>query len=437
MLGTGIAAGLSLGACGDGPSSAPPTPTPAQVLPEPTELPTQTAPPQPATLTLVGWPFRPDLLRERLTSFEQARGDVQVRHEQALRNYGARGRATLAREPPTDVVQVREGLGGAWWAQGALRGLGDEAGWENTLDAMWPHARAATVNDGAVVGLPYYSDVMLLAYNRRLLDGLGAPVPATLEQLTSVSLAAARQRIVEFPLSLNLAPKAFADLPWWGLVYAAGGSLQRPDGPDPAAVAVLEWLRAAIAVDGIVDPSFTEATYEVLALEKHLFAIVGGYVLKKLNSVAPGTFDIAPIPGISGPAGTVAWTPFYAVSAASRHPDLAIELVRFLGGRAASGTFESAAFWLRHEGLIPAYRELLHSPELRSEMTAWVNPERLETVLGSGRPVEGLWAPWFLTWEHEMQSLVQEALFGKREPEEALTVAHQRAVELSSAPAAP
>ncbi len=416
-------------ACGDASPEAIPAQTPTAAPTEPTA---GVADAQ--ALSLIGWPFRPDLLRQRLSEFEQSRPGVSVRHDQALRNYPTRAASALAGDPPVDVAQVRAGLTGSWLADGALRPLGTEREWSATVDAMWPHARASTVRHGSVVGLPFYSGVMVLAYNRRLLDRVGAPVPSTLEELTAVSIAAVQQRAVEFPISLNLAPKTFANLPWWGLVYAAGGSLQRPDGPDPAAIATLEWLHNAIAVDRIVDPAFMETTYEALALEKHLFAIVGAYVLKRLNAAAPGTFGVAPIPGVDAPAGTVAWTPAYTANVRSRHPELAAELVRFLGGRDDSGDFPSASFWLRSEGLIPAYPEVLRRQDERGSMAAWIDPDRLDEILASARPLEGAWAPWFLTWEHEMQALVHEAVFGQREAEDALQAAHQAAVDLSSTP---
>ena len=415
-------------ACGDPSPEASPAQTPTAAPREPVE-----GEGDAQALSLIGWPFRPDLLRERLSEFERIRPGVRVRHDQALRNYPARAAGALSGDPPVDVAQVRAGLTGSWLADGALRPLGAEREWSATVDAMWPHARAATVRDGSVIGLPFYSGVMVLAYNRRLLDRVGAPVPSTLEELTAVSLAAVDQRAVEFPISLNLAPKAFANLPWWGLVYAAGGSMRRPDGPDPAAIATLEWLRNAIAVDRIVDPAFMETTYEALVLQKHLFAIVGAYALKHLNTAAPGTFGAAPIPGVDTPAGTVAWTPAYATNVRSLRPELAVDLVRFLGGRDDSGDFASASFWLRSEGLLPAYPEVLRRQDERGGMAAWIDPDLLDQILASARPLEGAWDPWFLTWEHQMQALVHQAVFGQREAEDALRAAHQAAVDLSAA----
>ena len=388
-----------------------------------------------ADLALMGWPFRPDLLRERLDAFELTHPDVRVVHEQALRRYASRALDALARTSPVDVVQVREGLGGTWLAAGALRPLGTEAELQETVEAMWPHARAATVHDGEVVGLPYYSDVMVLVYNKRLLERVGVPVPSTLEQLSEASAFAARRRIAEFPISLNLAPKAFANLPWWGLVYASGGAMQRPDGPDPIALAVLEWMHAAIAEHRIVDPSFLQSTYEALALEKHVFAIAGAYTLKRLNSGAPGTFAMAPIPGIDGPAGTVAWTPFYAAGAGSARPTRAVDLVQFLGGRDESGDFGSARYWLFREGLIPAYPSVLAQAEVRREIDAWVDPDRLAAILLGARPIEGQWAPWFLPWEHALHDQVLAAIFGRSGANEALAAVHARALALSAAAA--
>ncbi len=425
-LASGFASALVLAGCG---AQKPPPPQPSAGVEVPPPAPPA---PQARSLRLMGWPFRPDLLRERLAVFEDEHPGLAITHERALRDYGTRASQALAASPSVDMVQVREGLAGVWGDSGALRALGDTIQWSGPLDDMWPHARAAVTHGGQVMGLPYYSDVMVLAYNRSLLERVGAPVPATLEQLSDVCLAAARQRVVEFPISLNLSPKAFANLPWWALVYAGGGSLQGSDGPDPAAVAVLEWLRGAIAIDRVVDPAFLESTYAALALQKHLFAIVGGFTMKRLHDAAPGIFAMAPVPGIIEPAGTVGWTPFYAVGANSEHPELATELARFLGGRDAGGAYGSARFWLRHEGLLPAYPEVLRDQQLVGEISPWLDLEQLDRIVPSARPLEGAWAPWFLAWEHEMQVLIQRAIFGHEEPEAALAAVRERAAALSA-----
>lgn len=427
VLGAGLGAAVTLVACGEAALEAAPAPSPIPT-PPPTAPP---EPPAPAQLRLLGWPFRPDLLRQRLDAFEQYRGDVRVLHEQAQHDYPVRALEALTRLPSVDVVQARDGLVGAWWSGRALQTMGAEDTWRAVLDAMWPHARQAVTLGGQVVGLPYYADAMLLAYNRQLLERVGAPVPSTLEELTDVCRDAARRQIVEFGISLNLAPKVFTNLPWWGLVYASGGRLAAPDGPDPAAVAVLEWLRDASAVSNVVDPDFGLATYDALAREQHIFSIVGAHVLRRLNQASPGAFGVAPIPGIASPRGTVAWTPLYSVAANAPRPADAGDLVNYLGGPGPAGDYASAAFWLRQEGLIPAYRQLLDRPDVEGDLAAWIDPSALTTILAAARPVERLWERWFLSWEHALQDQVQAAIFGRQSADGALEAAEAVARDLA------
>ena len=429
ILGAGLGSALALAACGESATEVPPV-LPTATAPPLTAPP---VPPAPAPLRLLGWPFRPDLLRERLDAFERYHGDVRVVHEQALRDYPARALEALTRQPSVDVIQARDGLVGAWWSGRALQSMGTEDAWRAVLDAMWPHARQAVSVGGQVVGLPYYADVMLLAYNRQLLERLGAPVPRTLEELTDISRDAARRQLVEFGISLNLAPKVFTNLPWWGLVYASGGRLAAPDGPDAAAIAVLEWLRDATAVSHVVDPDFVSATYDALAQERHVFSIVGAHVLRRLNQASPGAFGAAPIPGIAAPLGSVAWTPLYAVAANAPRPAEAVDLVNYLGGPGPAGDYATAAFWLRQEGLMPAYRQLLERPELQGDLAAWIDPSTLMSILAAARPVERLWERWFLAWEHQLQTQVQAAIFGRQSADAALAAAEAHARELATA----
>ena len=427
ILELGAAASFGLAACGESPPASPvsrsaPTPTVAIAA----------APPGGTVLNLLGWPFRPDLLRQRLDAFERYRQGIDVFHEQALRDYPRRAAEALTRQPAVDVIQTRDGLVGSWWHGGALRTLGTENAWNSVLGAMWPHARQAVTTNGQVVGLPYYADAMVLAYNRKLLDRTGASVPQTLDELTDISRAGAKNRIVEFGISFNLAPKVFTNLPWWGLVYASGGRLATPDRPDPAAVAVLEWLQDATTVSHIIDPDFTTATYEALALGRHMFSIVGAHVLRRLNHSSPGTFAAAPIPGITEPLGTAAWTPLYSVAANTPNPTGAADLVHFLGGPGPSGDYATASFWLEHAGLIPAYRNLFDRADVQDKMSPWIDPTSLLNILAMARPIEWIWKKWFLSWEHEMQTQVQAALFGKKSAEAALVETARVARDLNA-----
>ena len=112
-----------------------------------------------------------------------------------------------------------------------------------------------------------------------------------------------------------------------------------------------------------------------------------------------------------------------------------MDLVQFLGGRDGSSDFGSARYWLRREGLIRAYPAVLAQAEVRRQIDAWVDPDRLATILLGAHPIEGQWAPWFLPWEHALQDQVPAAIFGRSGADEALAAVHARALAPSAAAA--
>ena len=65
-----------------------------------------------------------------------------------------------------------------------------------------------------------------------------------------------------------------------------------------------------------------------------------------------------------------------------------------------------------NEGLPPAYPAVLD--EVRARFAEWIEPDLLKNVLGSARPVEALWEPWYDTWEHWMQDEVLAAIWGRK-----------------------
>ena len=55
------------------------------------------------------------------------------------------------------------------------------------------------------------------------------------------------------------------------------------------------------------------------------------------------------------------------------------------------------------------------------------------SILAAARPVERLWERWFLAWEHQLQTQVQAAIFGRQSADAGLAAAEAHARELATA----
>lgn len=377
----------------------------------------------------MGWPFRPDLLHVTLERFRLQHPTIGVQFHEVLENYRTRLEEMLYSDAVPNVVQVREGQAGAWWAGGLIRPLEQLTAFADLAARLRPAARAGVGPGNALAGLPFYSDVMVLAYNAAMLEDLGGRPPETWEELGAYGRELRERGIAKTPISLNFAPKVNANLPWWGMVYAAGGRMLAADqgevGSDDPAVRMLEALRRFLVEDLTLEPELGETTYEQIVLGQHAFAVTGTYMARQFAQarVERGgpSLLMAPLPGLDRPGtATVSWTPFYAVGAGAADPEPSALLALHLGGIDAGGEFYSPAFWAQQQGLPPGYPEVMAMPETRDVMGQWIDVGFLERVLSMGRPVEGLWEPWFETWEHWSRDEVMRALWGTATPLESM-----------------
>lgn len=394
-----------------------------------TNLPPSVADTRQISLTLAGWPFRQDLLDISLEAFHTHNPLIDVQFVEILNDYRVRLDEMLMSTSAPNVVQVREGQAGGWWSRGLIRPLEDIPAISELATRLRPAARAAIGPENSIAGLPFYSDAIVLAYNRSMLDQIGGRPPSTWQELSAFGRELRERRISTTPLSLNFSPKVNANLPWWAMLFASGGRLISSDGTpsddSETAVRLLTILRQMFVEDLVIDPTLNATNYSAIESGEHAFALVGTYMARRFAAARDerGGPDIgfATVPGLDGPGtGTVNWTPFFAVAAGAEELESSALLALHLGGIDGTGDFYSARFWAQNEGLSPAYSEVLDDPRVIQTVGTWIDLGFLDRVQSMGRPPDGMWKPWFETWEHWSQDEVLRAIWGKLKPHEAV-----------------
>ncbi|MCY3800544.1 MAG: extracellular solute-binding protein [Chloroflexi bacterium] len=416
----GLAGAAFLGGCDQSETS--------ELTVQPTARSVATSPPRRIGLTLTGWPFRQDLLHVTLEAFRSQNPLIDVEFLEVLNDYRVRLDDLLVSPTPPNVVQVREGQAGAWWSRGLIRPLEEIPAFSDLAGRLRPAARAAIGPDGSIAGLPFYSDVMVLAYNRSMIDRIGGRPPDTWEELSYFGRELRDRRISTSPFSLNFSPKVNANLPWWAMLFASGGRLLSNDGSasgTDSAVRLLTILRRMFVEDLVIDPSVNVTTYSAITSGDHAFALVGTYTARRFadarDNLGGPDIGFATVPGLDGPGtGTVSWTPFYAIPAGAGEVESSALLALHLGGVDGRGEFFSSRFWAQSEGLPPAYPEVLQDARVKETFGSWIDLEFLDRVQSMGRPPDGIWQPWFETWEHWAQDEVLRALWGRSTPEDAV-----------------
>ncbi len=416
----GLAGAALLGGCDQGES--------LEGASQPTALPAATSQPRRIGLTLTGWPFRQDLLHIALEAFREQNPFIDVEFVEVLNDYRVRLDEMLVSSSAPNVVQVREGQAGAWWSRGLIRSLGEIAAFSDLAGRLRPAARAAIGPGTSIAGLPFYSDVMVLAYNRSMIDRIGGRPPDTWEELSFFGRELRDRQISTSPFSLNFSPKVNANLPWWAMLFASGGRLLSSDGSgggSDSAVRLLTILRRMFVEDLVIDPSLNATTYSAIASGDHAFALVGTYTARRFaaarDNLGGPDIGFATVPGLDGPGtGTVSWTPFYAIPTGTVEVESSALLALHLGGVDSRGDFFSSSFWAQNEGLPPAYPEVLDDARVKDAVGRWIDLEFLNRVQSMGRPPDGIWEPWFETWEHWTQDEVLRVLWGRSTPDDAV-----------------
>jgi trehalose/maltose transport system substrate-binding protein len=282
--------------------------------------------------------------------------------------------------------------------------------------------------DGRLVALPWFVDVGLLYYRSDLLEKYNRPVPQTWEELTQT----ARQ--------IQDAERGHGNGRLWGYVFQArayegltcnalewiasqgGGRLIEADGSIglnlPQATAALRLARSwigVIAPQGVLTYMEDEAR-GVFQSGQAVFMRNWPYVWALANaqgSTIAGKVGLAALPAAPGEPHTgVLGGAQLAVSAYSRHPEIAADLVLALTGAAEQKRRAIAA------GFNPTRRALYGDPEVLTANPhyatllpvldrALARPSRL-TGVSYNRVSSAFW------------NAVHDALSGRSEPEAAL-----------------
>ena len=370
----------------------------------------------------------PELLRE----FEAAHPNVRVRGEalpwtsdeqHQFYVINLEGRSPGFDVMMLDVIWVPE-FARAGWLLDLTPGLHP-----GELAPYFPSTVEAATDHGRVWALPWNMNVGLLYYRADLLGKYGLAPPETFDEL-------ARQvvRIRAGERDPALDGYLWQAKQYEGLVvnvleafWANGTRLLADDGtlfPEPGRAAeALGFLRGLIASG--VSPAWTPAADEELSRRafgdgRAVFLRNWPYAMdlfQARDSPVRGRVGIAPLPGLAGgPRGAGSTGGAHlGVSRRSRHPELAVDLARFLTSERAQKAIALGA------ALSPTREALYHDPGLvrsRPELPA------LHALMRAGRsrPV----TPYYLLLSSTVQPEFSAVLVGLKAPARAIGDARLR-----------
>ena len=181
------------------------------------------APLGPVPLQFTGWTYDLEKVKQNLAKYEEwvateADPPVEVTVEMTDAGFG---------EFDTHVTTTYAGGGSFDVLYGSDHWLAKwaEAGWVVPLEDHFPeileyvpdiapYSVEAMTYNGKLYGLPYYTDVMYIFYNKRMLDDAGIPSPPTTwDEVTEQSLILKEKGITAEPLMIGLKATSWFDEP--------------------------------------------------------------------------------------------------------------------------------------------------------------------------------------------------------------------------------
>lgn len=287
------------------------------------------------------------VLREILDRYEKQSGNkvtIVVMPSSTTDQFGQYRLWLAAGNTDIDVYQTDV----IWAPQLASQLVDLTAATKDVVSAHFPSIIQSQTVNGKLVALPIFTDAPALYYRKDLLDKYGAKVPATWKELTETAKlvmdkerAAGNKDIWGFVFQGNAYEGLTCDALEW-VMSNGGGQIIEPDGTisinNAQAAAALDMAKGWI---GTISPPGVlayqeEETRGVWQTGNAVFMRNWPYAYSLGNgqgSPIKGKFDVAPLPAGTGegarPAATLGgWN--LAVSKYSKHPDVAIELVKFI-----------------------------------------------------------------------------------------------------------
>jgi multiple sugar transport system substrate-binding protein len=399
----------------------------------------------PASVNFSGWAFEPQVVEANVKRFMEQNPDVQVNYTPLdLQLYNEKMVALFSANTRMDVFYVRDTELGAWV----------EAGWLQPIDGLpkldeldkdiFSFNREALFYKGKQYGTPYYGDIYVYMYDKKLLDQANvAKAPVTLDELKNAALEVKKAGIAEYPILKGYKTNVDGLSEFWSMVFASGGHLFNeafePVFPneDKTALMVLEWMLDALHTWKILDPRGLELddtqVRDTFLSGQGVFTSNVGNVFPRANNPAlskrAGNIKMMRFPALKDVGkGPMGWTRLYAMSADTKVRDAAWRLMYYLGGKDTTGQYYTAKNWYLKYGVGYPFKSLDQDSDIQqAQKASGYDIDVLRQQYANARARENISASWYSDWDRFTQQQVQGVLLGQIKPQQALEASAQKA----------
>lgn len=377
-------------------------------------------------LSFVGWVFRPDVVKDYVTFYNQKFGG-QVRYEAVpWAQYHPTIETRAFAGEVLDVMYCAHNFRERWYQNGLIRPLDDLPGVDVLKKKMLAqNLESLKSRDGRLLGLPYFTSLFILIYNEPMLQQAGFTGPArSWDELVEHCLKLKRDRISDYPYlpNWNLSPSGtmpqfMTDCFSEGAQVFDGRNQLIVDQEPGAARALERWQkvwRAGLVNPEVLTKTSSTDTHRLFWTGRYAYHTNHSYYLKTIagepenSKLAPKRAKMALYPGTGQ---TYMWTDSYVINARTQVLDEAWRFAQFLGGN-LTGDWYVQRQWCLISGLDNPYPEMYDHPEIVKSYDRWVDLPLLRKQYEKGRVIAAYKEPWYSEYDTKAVPIVHNIIRG-------------------------
>ena len=290
------------------------------------------------------------------------------------------------------------------------------------LSGVFDSAWTAAKYNGKIYGVPWINDTKFFFYNSDMFSKAGlTAAPKTWDEVEADAKAIKAAGIVKYPITASWKQAEAVICDWTQLAAAFGGSdFVDPNGKalfnQGGGLAALTFMKKLLD-EGLVDPASLSQTEDdvnsVVSAGQAAMALNWTYGLSVMNdpskSTVAGKIKVAPSPGegsvtTSGVNGGMS----LAVTTTTKHPNEALAYALFMASEKSQEMDVANA--------LPMWKASFDDPNVTKNNPDLFAAAKIEFAGLVARPV----VPYYTKLSNALQDAIQQALLGKKTPQQAL-----------------
>ncbi|WP_075859753.1 ABC transporter substrate-binding protein [Carboxydothermus pertinax] len=292
---------------------------------------------------------------------------------------------------------------------------------QNLLNDIFPGVLSAVEYNGKLYGMPWLNDTKYLFYNKEILEKAGIKnPPATWDELLADARIIKNKGLVKYPIIWSWAQAEAVVCDYTTLVGAFGGEIIDKNGNpvlnQGAGLEALKFMKKSLD-EGLSNPASRESLEEdvrrIFSQGEAAFAINWTYMYNLANdpkeSKVAGKVEIALMPGSDkAKSASVNGGMGLAILKNTKHEEEALKYLLFMANKDNQKKYAKLA--------LPIYKSLYNDPEVKKgqEKLVEIAQEQYQYIVN--RPQ----VSWYPELSQALQVEIQNALLGKKTPEQAL-----------------